>query len=76
MTTLTRPPVSFRHRLKAAGIEIKSTQTVPSGRIMWCSGRKVLRFGNLDELSILTRYPSDANTVCLSPADYAGIGGE
>lgn len=71
-----RTPVSLRHRLAAAGIEITQAQVVQSGRVMWCHGRRVISYGDLANLASLSVYPRGADTACLSPQDYARISGE
>lgn len=76
MTALAHPTVSLRHRLLAAGIEILPAQVVQPGRVMWCRGRKTIGFCNLADLKGFVRFPSDADTACLSPIDYERISGE
>jgi hypothetical protein len=70
---MSKPHVSLRHRLTAAGIEILPAKTVPDGRIMWCGGRKVIEYGDLERLKGNSLFPRDADTVCLSPADFAEV---
>lgn len=70
MIALTRPAVSLRWRLIDAGIEILPSQVVPTGKLMWWRGRKSMGVGDLEALKRDPRFPSGADTVCLSPTDY------
>lgn len=71
--TAIRPAVSLRHRLGAAGIEIVPAMTVVPGRAMWCRGRKVLAFVDVDKIT--APFPNDADTLCVASVDYERLVG-
>jgi hypothetical protein len=67
VTALRRPTVSLRHRLAAAGVTVRTYQTVQPGKIMWWRGRKRIAITNAADFK---RPPQGANEAWLSRADY------
>jgi hypothetical protein len=63
--------VTQRQRLKL--LKLEERQVVIPGRVMLCKGARVVGYCDLDELANTKAIEALANTVCLSPADYADV---
>jgi hypothetical protein len=46
-----------------------------AGRVMFCQGRKILGFGEVSKLADFLYIPKNADTLCLSPADFEDVRG-
>lgn len=66
--TIASMSVTDFYRLTA--LRLERSQVVPAGRVIWCRGRKLLGYGQLSNLSVI---PKEADTVCLSSADYDAV---
>jgi hypothetical protein len=63
--------VTQRDRLR--GLQWEERQIVQPGRIMLEKRGRVVGFGSLDELEKTKTIEAKADTVCLSPADFADV---
>ena len=64
--------VTQRQRLK--DLTWEKSNAVPPGRAMLCKGRKVVGYCNVTDLANSTvAIAAQANTVCLSAADYSDV---
>jgi hypothetical protein len=63
--------VTDRYRLKELMLE--HSAAVTPGRLLWCRGRKVLGYSNVDDLSNVFLIPKGANTIVLSFADFDDV---
>jgi hypothetical protein len=63
--------VTDRYTLKE--LALQSAGAVTPGRVMWCRDRKVLGYGDVNDLANVFKIPKGANVLCVSMADYPDI---
>lgn len=66
-------PISVTDRYRLKELALQQVGTVPTGRVMWCRDRKVMGFADIAELANVFSIPKGANTICVSPADFADV---
>jgi hypothetical protein len=66
-------PISVTDRCRLKELELQQVSTVPAGRVMWCRDRKVMGFADIAGLANVFTIPKGANTICVSPADFADV---
>jgi hypothetical protein len=67
-------PISITHRHKLKDeFTFEKSGAVPPGRVMFCRGRSVLGYGDVDDLSRIFEIPKGTNTVCLAAEDIADV---
>jgi len=70
---LPRLSVTDRYRLK--GLILEQSQIVPAGKLWWCRGRKIIQHGTIGDLARVALIPKEADTLCVSAADYPAVKG-
>jgi hypothetical protein len=72
---MTAPAVKLsattRYALKE--LKLERSGTTPAGRVMYCQGRKVLAFGDVEELHRARFIAPRADTLCVAAADYDDV---
>jgi hypothetical protein len=56
-------------------LALEPSQVPAPGRVMFCRGRKVLGYGDVSKLADFFYVPKDADTLCLSAADFVDVKG-
>ena len=68
--------ISATHRsMLKDNFKIERSQTVTPGRLMWCQGRRILGYGNIDDLTNVFGIPRGTNTITIAAADYDDVKG-
>jgi hypothetical protein len=70
-----RPAVDFykADQTRLRSLKLERSQVPAPGRVMFCRGRKVLGHGDVARLADFYHIPKNADTLCLSPADFDDV---
>lgn len=66
-------PFAKADQLRMRTLTFEQSQVPPPGRAMFCRGRRILGHGDVGKLGEFLYIPKDADTVCLSAADYNDV---
>jgi hypothetical protein len=70
-----RPAVDFykADQTRLRQLKLERSQVLEAGRLMFCRGRSIIGYGHVGRLANFNYIPKNADTICLSPADFDDV---
>ena len=66
-------PFAKADQARMRDLKFEQSQIPAPGRVMFCRGRRVLGHGDLGKLGDFLYVPKQADTVCVSAADFDDV---
>lgn len=66
-------PFAKTDQQRMRSLTFERSQVPPPGRVMFCRGHRILSHGDVGKLGDFLYIPKEADTVCVSAADYNDV---
>jgi len=73
-----KPAIPFSRaadQMRLRQLKLEQSQVPTPGRLMFCRGRHVVGYGDIDKLGSFRSIPDRADTICVSAADFEDVKG-